>query len=74
MGNMCICDDYENLPNQKKNRICCKCGAPYKTYHNSTYSHRRSCRIHEFSKKNKNVCVGCGQIINEYGPHSCYHY
>ena len=72
MGNICIHDDGKDLP--YRNRSCSKCGAPYKTYHNSRYSHRLSCRKHQFSKKNKNYCIGCRKIITPCGPHNCYHY
>ena len=62
MGNICIHDNGADLP--YKNRSCTKCGAPYKTYHNSRYSHRLSCRKHEFSKKIKIIVLDVGKQLH----------
>ncbi len=65
MGNICIHDDTKEMPIKK---YCYKCGDYFKI-DSGGYSHRRSCRFHNFEN---GTCVDCRSSIKT-AQKGCYH-
>jgi len=69
MGNLCLVSDERiNYVNNKV--ICYKCGDKFYTDSGGTYSHRKSCRYHDFN--DKGVCKNC-HLSETESVKCCYH-
>ena len=65
MGNICLHDDTKEMPVKK---YCYKCGDYFKI-DSGGYSHRRSCRFHNFEN---GTCIDC-RSNKKTAQQGCYH-
>ena len=65
MGNICLHDDTKEIPIKK---YCYKCDDYFKI-DSGGYSHRRSCRFHNFQN---GTCIDCRSNIKT-AQKGCYH-
>ena len=65
MGNICIHDDSKEIPIKKH---CYKCDDYFKV-DSGGYSHRRSCRFHNFEN---GTCIDCRCDVSK-AQKGCYH-
>lgn len=68
MGNLCIVSEERINYNEKV--TCYKCNDKYYADSGGTYSHRKSCRYHDFN--NKGVCKHC-YLFDSGSSKGCFH-